>query len=392
MARLWSSGFELNSVTAGVELTFIVGSPTISTTTVRSGTYALRSLNGTAGFRHNFAATNQTAAFYARGYVRFATLPNADVNLFAFRNVTPSGKITARFVTADSTIILYNIEDSAQIGTGSLVVTTGQWYRIELQIDTTTISSTTATLRIDGTQIETGTVNLATGVGELLVQGGGTTSDVFWDDIAINDSTGSFQNSYPGEGNIIHLRPDAAGDNAGWDIEAGITFAEVDEVTPDDVTTIIAASVIDRISDFRIDAPTIESTDVINCVQVGVRYGYGGAIGGAPAFVTRIKASSGGTVDESSSITIATNADYRTNAVANPRNYALTLYDLPGASTTAWTMADLNSAQIGVKSSDGDGDTKVSTLWLLVDYVRGEHAGFIQNSLRPAIFTPGMAR
>ena len=50
--------------------------------------------------------------------------------------------------------------------------------------------------------------------------------------------------------------------------------------------------------------------------------------------------------------------------------YPLTLYDLPGASTTAWSESALNSTQIGVRldqtfSTQG----RCGTLWLLVEYV-----------------------
>jgi hypothetical protein len=60
-----------------------------------------------------------------------------------------------------------------------------------------------------------------------------------------------------------------------------------------------------------------------------------------------------------------------TNANANPRNYALTLYDLPGASTDSWTKATLDTAQIGVRHTvdNGTNAVNVSTLWLLVDAI-----------------------
>ena len=43
MARLWSSGFELQSVTSGVEWDTTTGLPTIDTTTKRSGAASLNS-------------------------------------------------------------------------------------------------------------------------------------------------------------------------------------------------------------------------------------------------------------------------------------------------------------------------------------------------------------
>ena len=60
---------------------------------------------------------------------------------------------------------------------------------------------------------------------------------------------------------------------------------------------------------------------------------------------------------------------WHTNAAASPFNYSLTLYDLPGASTTAWTATDLDVAQIGLEHTGGAVTaTEVSTMWLLVEY------------------------
>jgi hypothetical protein len=42
MARLWSSGFELNTTAAEVEFTSSSGSPVIDTTNPRSGTYSYK--------------------------------------------------------------------------------------------------------------------------------------------------------------------------------------------------------------------------------------------------------------------------------------------------------------------------------------------------------------
>ena len=82
----------------------------------------------------------------------------------------------------------------------------------------------------------------------------------------------------------------------------------------------------------------------------------------------RIKASASGTVEESTSFTTP-NSTWYTNDNAAPRNYRLTLYDLPGASTTSWTKADLDTTQIGVRISlNNVNDAYVSTLWLLVDH------------------------
>ncbi len=49
MARICSTGFELNSLTQYVEFNFITGSPTITTSPVRSGAYSLKIASLTSG-------------------------------------------------------------------------------------------------------------------------------------------------------------------------------------------------------------------------------------------------------------------------------------------------------------------------------------------------------
>lgn len=48
----------------------------------------------------------------------------------------------------------------------------------------------------------------------------------------------------------------------------------------------------------------------------------------------------------------------------------ITLYDLPGASTTAWTATDLDNAQIGARISTTSalGNIRITAMWLVVDY------------------------
>lgn len=361
MARLYSTGFELNSITAGMEFDSETGNFTIITNPVRSGTYSGRSNPnaGTAFISHQYAANNPTADYYVRFYLRITAAPAALASMFRLYDIGANGETLKVRMNNDRTLELWN--DTAQLGTDSAVLGTSTWYRVEVSI-----VGGTATAYIDGVQFATGSVNASFedpnradfGFVET------ATADITFDDIAINNNSGSFQNSLPGEGEIIHLRPNALGDNAGW---TG-TFADVDEVTPDDNTTKLVGDNDGLIEDVNIDATpaALAVDDTINCVQVGVRFNDNSS--GGETFNLRIKASSGGTVEEGSNIT-PTNATWMTHSTAVPRNYNLTLYDLPGASTTAWTKADLDTAQIGVNMpSNGGDETAVSTLWLLVDH------------------------
>lgn len=527
MARLWSSGAELNTTAANVEVTSSSGSPTIDSSTFRSGAYSFKT-HGSAGggvvYTYNFLSGDTQGVWYARAYINLIAMPPAIRTIFTFCDAATTDQAGIRLNT-DGTLELWNIEDNAQVGSDSSALNTGQWYRLELKIDCTTLASTAIEAKVDGTSFASGTVDLANGVTGIHwgTIGGGAFDGIYWDDLAINDTTGSFQNSWPEEGEIIHLKPDGTGDYGHWAND----YQNIDEVTPDDATTMITSTAtaltfgitadnanssswtIDRAvlssatsgvagrvtkltariwldaagsakvkgliyadsggnpgallatsdevtitntAEAAVDLPfsganiinvtaattywigyqnedpgtvnfvqsradtanlqrrsndtysdgpndpwsetgtangridcfatyeviedvTLEATpaalasdDTINCVQVGARFNVASTTGDDPDIVLRIKASSGGTVEESSAIDCST-VTWNTNAIAAPRNYIFTLYDLPGASTTAWTKAELDTAQIGVRQSVADTHAaQVSTMWLLVDH------------------------
>lgn len=374
MSRLWHSGFELNSTTDGVEWSLNNATPTIQSTTVRTGTYAgqITSLgSGTSKFfLYTYSSGTSNGPIYCRFYLRYATLPSASNAISRFGSA--SGNFPGIIkLNSDGTLGLY--DEDGQVGSNSSALSANTWYQVEYMYDTTAAAgSHVIRARLDGVEFAASTTR-STG-GSTAVRFGGntlseaqTTGDWFFDDIAINDSSGS-QNSYPGAGAIAHLRPDAAGDNSDWSND----YTNVDEVTPDDATTIVQSTTDEAIDDHNIDAAStggIGASDTINVVAVGARFS-SSAASGSPTVKYRIKASSGGTVEESAGITNNGNGTYSTNANSDPRNYPLVLYDLPGASTTAWTAADLDVSQIGyrVDVDNGPGSANVSTVWLSVDF------------------------
>lgn len=389
MARLWSCGFELNSLTNNVEVGTVMGAPTISTTTVRSGTYAMRisslSSGVAMGFRLNFATAAGNGPYFFRVYLRIATLPSAEMTIIQLNDTDATTTPVVR-ITLDNSGLLALFDEDGQIGSDSSALSTNTWYRIEIEVDRTPAAgSQVVRARIDGTEFAgSATRDLSAGfltynVGGNLNSEAQTVGDWFYDDLAVNDNTGSFQTTYPGEGEIIHLRPNAAGDNNAWTrggTDSGANWSQTSEVTPNDATDYVESNTSGQIDDYNLDATpaALESTDTINVVQVGCRAAVSDATGADPDFVLRIKDSSGGTVEESTSLDV--NSVTWASPVPLPNTPArlskLTLYDLPGASTTAWTKATLDTAQIGIRESVADAHfARVSTIWLLVDHKPG---------------------
>jgi len=374
MARLWSYGAELNSTATEVELDSIGNGCSINSTTKRSGSYAMRlNPNGTTNgqFRHDISdEITRYDITYIRIYLYVVTRPNIQAKVIGYTDGGNDMMMQIDMKT-DGSLVLYDYYNGTTFDS-SAVLDLNTWYRIELKQDSTDKANVTAIARLNGVQFSTG-VSDFTGFSAadyaLFGEGTSCTYDWYMDDIAINNTTGSFQNSWPGEGNIVHLKPNDAGDNTQWSVNDVIDhFDAVNEVTPDDATYYILSNTTNQIDDFELE-PTpvaIGSNSTINVVHVGARY-RGEAASANSAFVVRAKKAAAGTVSESSAITPA-NTTWHSNANSYPYNYLLTLYQDPNSS--AWTKATLDTAQIGVRISTGDtNDAQVSTLWMLVEYI-----------------------
>ena len=385
MSRVLTSGFELNSTTTGMEFTSTSGTPTISSATVRSGTYSGRisSLgSGTAKyFTFQYSGSVSSGPRFTRFFVRFTTLPSAE-NRFFLLNDAANTTTPLIYLTVDNSGTLKLYDEDGQI-TGTTTFSTGVWYRVEVKYDATAAAgSHIVEGKVNGTVFATASNrSLSSGMHTFLLGGNlaaeaQTTGDWFFDDVAHNSSSGSAQTGYPGDGSVVFLRPNAAGDNAEWDLGTGTSYTEVDEVTPDDVTTYIATDdTTNDIFDANIEnAPSaIGTNDAITLVSVGMRGTVSATTTTEPQVVLRVKASAAGTVEESSAITLANALTYATNNTGtSPSNYLLTLYDKPStAVTTPWTKSDLDSAQIGIRLSTADAeadDVRISALWMLVEY------------------------
>ena len=394
MARLWTGGAELQSTASLVEYTAIVtNAPAIETTIKRSGAAAWRINNASAaeGFRNQHTTTQ--GVHFLRLYLWVVTMP-AGTSVFAGFRISGAYKVAFR-LTAAGLLQVFNSEDNALIGVNSTAISTGQWYRLEMKCDTTTLSSTavevSAYVDTPGASAfwnTSGTIDLSvlpTNIG--VAHTGDTTFDYVVDDVAVNDNSGSFQNSYPGEGKVVHLYPNGNGDNSAWtgsDGNSTDNYLLVDEFPPDDATTYVQSNTSGQIDDYNLAATTSEigSGDTITLVQVGFRNAVSDATGADPDVVLRVKAASGGTVEESPSLDINSTTYGSPGGVAllPIANYNLTLYDLPGASATAWTKADLDTAQIGVREAVTDTHfVRVSAIWLVVEFIPASGTDYTQD-------------
>src|SRR3990167_8505534 len=254
MARLFTCGFEENNAT---ETIWSTGGPTIQSTTVHSGTYAGQFVNGgVVGFRRSLSTNVTSGTYFVRVYVRVTATPagtrgmvssgqNANVNGFNLR------------LSNTRAIFIRNMVTTTEVTGPVLALNT--WYRVEIrhlisntvgQLEVRAWAASDETTQVSGSPFGIGNFTGGNGTDEDTlptniqtfffgdIQTGGGSYPGEMDDVAINDTSGTFQNSWPGAGKIALAVP--GGETAmGWEDEtAGASlYTNVNDLpgTPDDV-------------------------------------------------------------------------------------------------------------------------------------------------------------
>jgi hypothetical protein len=372
MGRLFTSGFELNSLTAGVEFDGSYGSGALSiiSSGQRSGSYALQWYLTSSGYNTIYQILPSIAAgrtYYFRFYLQITTSVGANCEIAAFGGLAPSIMI---WLNTDDTISLRDNSSGTPttIGTSS-ALTKGTWYRVEFAM---TYTGGAISARLNGIQFASGTASNPASVtgGEFDIGNYSTSTTGKWavDDIAVNDDQGSYQNSWPGAGKVICLRPNGAGESAQWTrggTDSGANWSQCNQTPPDDVTHYVLVSTLNYLDMYSCTDSGIGASDVVNVVEVGGRFNRSGT--NVPTIKFRCIKTSGGTQALSAALTPSATA-WRTNTNAAPRTSPIILYKDPDGAN-AWTQATLDTMQIGaVETVDSTANFYLSEIWAMVDY------------------------
>lgn len=386
MARIYSIGFETNSLTNGVECnsaTWSTTGITIDTGTVRTGTYSMKCAitSGNSGQLQIQNSNNHKQ--FIRVYCNPSVLPNNSGTTFMILADASNDIAIARLVLQSGGTLVLVYSDSGggqtQIGSASSALAAGFNNMIELSVDDTGgTASTIIAARLNGTVFASGTVSVeATGntgvpngftvLGYNLFGDNPTTGTIFFDDYAINDGSGSSQTSYPGIGAITRITPNATGDANAWATQTGGTagsannFTRVDEITPDDATSFNGSTVLGQQDLFKCTDPAI-GTDTVSCVQVMARY-RNNTVDITTAFVIQAEKASAGTLASGAAI----DPDGTTWTTCTPAG-SLVLYNDPDGA--AWTESTLATMQIGYKISTAHTNAiDITNVWAYVDHI-----------------------
>lgn len=166
----------------------------------------------------------------------------------------------------------------------------------------------------------------------------GASIDAFFDDIIVNDTTGTVANSWPNGAGIEKLDPNADGDYTAWTSTGGtVDYTEVDDVAtysvlPDDDTTTILSSTTNQRTAVNLDNTTQSGT-----VE-------------AAMLVTYAKNSAAGADQMAQSVRLNA-VDYDQTAFIPATSYGwhTDILTLNPATAARWTTGELNGAQLGWK-------------------------------------------
>lgn len=213
MARIFTAGAELDTTAefnGGATNNYANAYPVASPR--RTGNYSFFMGGGYGGgsysqLRQLFASS--VAEFYLRLAVDFTGSGG-----FAYLKLAGSAQLTLALDGASHRLVI------PQVNITSLaILELGNWYVIEIHDKLSDGVDGNVTLKINGVTDSsfTGKTNFAASpaVDEftLKVFSGG---DCYVDDIAINDTSGAYQNSWIGPGGVYLLRPTGAGSIAEW--------------------------------------------------------------------------------------------------------------------------------------------------------------------------------
>jgi len=237
-------------------------------------------------------------------------------------------------VNSDGTISVYL--NTVHIETSLSQLNTDTWYYLELKV-LTHDSAGTYEVRIDnadwvsGTGVDTqpgsNAYHTAVRLGALF---GGQAR---YDDMYVLDASGSENNDFLGNRQVVPLRPDGDGDLSDWTPSTGNNYENVDDVQRDDDTTYNETNTANDVDLYdyadSTGLATINGVMITTCVRVTT---------GSMDMKTVIK--SGSTTDESSPATITQQAYVSKTYLAeqDPNTAA------------AWTPTNLNAAQFGIEA------------------------------------------
>lgn len=323
MSRLYTIGYEMNDTNYETGVTYY-GTPSITSSEKRTGTYALSLYNATIGY-----GVGKPSEVYI------------GVGMF-LNNVSVVQKVVA-FWTSNALLfqIKIAIGGSIQACRGSTVVAestntlaTGGWNYVELYYKEGD-SAGVITIRVNGAEWLTFTGDTKNVTGDFstvrLSQSSSFSFIIYYDDLVINDTAGSVNNSWPGQQKLYLATVNAAGDATDLTASAGTNYEAVDEIPPSTTDYVYGSTATEK-DLYNITDP-LAGTETLGSVVVN--------------FVAKLDSGSG---NLAATVKAGLTED---DATADGLTETWVLYQSIWATnpddSAAWAPADIDDLQIGIE-------------------------------------------
>jgi len=345
MARILSEGFELKDFVPGNHSN-AAGStlPAYSTASVRSGAASWKVAAGNNGWSKSDLALPSS---YSEFYIRFGVNMNYGAGVAGtgqfkwFNGATELGSVR---VSEGGYVSLYT-GTGTLVATGTTLIVQNTWYLIEVHVTISTLAGVLE-LKVEGKPVEAtfngntnpGTLNT---VNAIELYGGLSFCLLYYDDIAINDTSTASDNSWCGDGHIIATYPTGTSVNqlTGSDADKVNNHLHVDEQPQDGDTTYVEGSVVDEEDLYSYGACGLATTVIINRIWAESRTRDTVAAGGKVALITK---ASGGAEVSGSDITLTTSF-----SSVRPRSADQLLNPV---TASAWVPADIDAILAGPRT------------------------------------------
>jgi len=350
MTRLLTTGYETGDVAeVGASTTGTNGIVAVVNTSPvpRAGSYCLKCLANGA------TLANATKGLSLGGpktevWIRMAIYVHPPASEFVMASLADSAAANVACLTYNSADGLLRLRQGGLpsgtlLGAASAAMTADAWHVVEWRHQMTSSSAGVSELWLDGTRVvnfsgdnsQSATLlNVQTLTLGITVATIGAGIYVAYDDIAINDTTGSVNNARAGDGRVILLMPSGVGSSTQLvrgGTDTGANYSQVNELPPSMTQYVASATVGER--DLYQMADIGVAVTSINVVEALV-YGQNGDAGPGQIAAT-IK--SGSTTSEATAVTLGTGTGYIASRWETDPN--------TGA---AWTVAGINAAEAGV--------------------------------------------
>lgn len=258
MARIYTDGAE-----TGDSLFWTSRNQESATSgTIMSGNYYYKNHWGGYASRSFTAVSEgywrQRVAYGVNGAYTYVRSGNNTVLGVTFNN--GDGSLTISGATTGST------------GAGSVAL--GRIYLLEIYLKLAATPNGSVIIKIDGKIVFsfTGTTNGSySTVDTLRVAGGsGNGEYIYTDDLAMNDTSGSVDNSWCGDGKVYAIKPNAAGDATQWTPSTGDNYATVDDIPPSD-TDYVYTTTSGYIDNYNLTTLSLATGDSVSRLWLSLR-------------------------------------------------------------------------------------------------------------------------